>query len=166
MMVMKLPFCRLSPEGEYFQLKTNRQMQKNYLISGPVSGSILTDILDKMNENTDAGGHSFFLGQVRADKVDGKKVIAIEYSAYESMVKDEADKIVRLVLAEFDDIKSIDIIHSTGTVKAGEISLLVSVSAGHRKQAIEACSKAVEMIKLRLPVWKKEVYADNSHTWK
>jgi molybdopterin synthase catalytic subunit len=138
----------------------------NYLINGPISGSIVTDILNKLNENTDTGGLSFFLGQVRADNVYGKKVIAIEYSAYEGMVKAEADKIIKLILEEFDDVKSIDIIHSTGIVKAGEISLLVTVSAGHRKQAIEACSKTVEMIKEGLPVWKKEVLEDNSHTWK
>jgi len=140
-------------------------MQKNYLINGPVTGVNVTHILDKMNENTDAGGHSFFLGQVRADKIEGKQVIAIEYSAYEGMVKGLADNIIKSVLKEFDDVHSIDIIHSTGTVKAGEISLLVSVSAGHRKQAMEACGKTVEMIKERLPVWKKEVYEDNTHTW-
>ena len=108
----------------------------------------------------DAGGHSFFLGQVRADRINGKIVKAIEYSAYEGMVEAEADKIKKSVLEEFDDVKSIDIVHSTGIVKAGEISLLVSVSAGHRKQAIEACSKTVELIKERLPVWKKEIYED------
>jgi molybdopterin synthase catalytic subunit len=141
-------------------------MQKNYLISGPVFGSNVTDILDELNENTDAGGHSFFLGQVRADKVDGKRVIAIEYSAYENMVKSVAENIIKAVLEKFDDVKSINVIHSTGTVKAGEISLLVSVSAGHRKQAMEACSMTVELIKEKLPVWKKEVYEDSTHIWK
>ena len=141
-------------------------MQKNYLINGPVTHDILTSLLDMMNERTDAGGHTFFLGQVRADEADGKRVKAIEYSAYEGMVKAEADKIKKTVLEEFDDVKSIDIIHSTGMVKAGEVSLLVTISAGHRKQAIEACGKTVELIKERLPVWKKEVYEDNSHAWK
>lgn len=141
-------------------------MQKNYLISGPVPDISVTGILNRMNENTDTGGLSFFLGQVRADSIDGKRVVAIEYSAYENMVKAEADKIIKSVLEEFDDVRSIDIMHSTGTVKAGEISLLVAVSAGHRKQAMEACSKTVEMIKERLPVWKKEVFEDNSHSWK
>ena len=77
-------------------------------------------------ERPDSGGHSFFLGQVRADRINGKMVKAIEYSAYEGMVKAEADKIKESILAEFDDVRSIDIIHSTGIVKAGEISLLVA----------------------------------------
>jgi len=44
--------------------------------------------------------------------------------------------------------------------------LLVAVSGGHRQQAMEACSKTVELIKERLPVWKKELFGDNSHLWK
>jgi molybdopterin synthase catalytic subunit len=141
-------------------------MNNNYLIKGPVSNGIITSFIDRMSERTDAGGHAFFLGQVRDDKIEGKSVKAIEYSAYEGMVEAEADKIKRSVMEEFSDVKSVEIIHSTGVVKAGEISLFVAVSAGHRKQALEACSKAVEMIKERLPVWKKEIYGDDSHTWK
>ena len=141
-------------------------MLKNYLINGPITQKEINSLLDKLGELTDAGGHSIFLGQVRADVINGKKVRAIEYSAYESMVKAEADKITRSILLEFRDVKSIDVIHSTGVVEAGEISLLVLVSAGHRAQAIKACSEAVEMIKEILPVWKKEIYNDDSHNWK
>ena len=107
-----------------------------------------------------------FLGQVRADEVEGKKVKAIEYSAFIEMVNVEVEKIKKEIISEFDDIKSIDIIHSTGVVSAGGISLLVLVSAGHRHQAMEACNKAVELIKERLPVWKKEIFEDDSHRWK
>ena len=141
-------------------------MGKNLLIQGPVTGNIITSLLEDMGRKTDSGGHSLFLGQVRADEKEGKRVKAIEYTAYEAMVEAEADKIKKSVLAEFDDVRSKDIFHSTGTVKAGEVSLLVVVSAGHRQQAIEGCSKTVELIKERLPVWKKEVYEDNSHIWK
>jgi molybdopterin synthase catalytic subunit len=141
-------------------------MKKNLLIHGPISAHVITSLLDEMGRKTDSGGHSLFLGQVRADEKEGKTVKAIDYSAYEGMVEAEAEKIKKSVLEEFDDVRSIEILHSTGTVKAGEISLLVIVSAGHRKQAIEACSKTVELVKESLPVWKKEVYEDNSHTWK
>lgn len=107
-----------------------------------------------------------FLGQVRTDEIDGKRVKAIEYSAYSEMVNVEAEKIKETVLSEFADVKSIIIIHSTGIVKAGEISLLVFVSAGHRKQAMEGCGKTVDLIKANLPVWKKEIFEDDSHIWK
>jgi molybdopterin synthase catalytic subunit len=141
-------------------------MVKDYLLSGPVTQKVITQLMEKMGEKTDSGGHSVFLGQVRADEINGKKVKAIEYSAYEGMVKVEADKIKETILSEFGDAKSIVIIHSKGIVKAGEISLVVLVSAGHRHQAIQACSKTVELIKEKLPVWKKEIFDDDSHKWK
>jgi molybdopterin synthase catalytic subunit len=141
-------------------------MEWNYLVNGPITGSFLTELLDKMGAETGSGGLSFFVGQVRADIINGKIVKAIEYSAYEGMVRGEADRIKKAILVEFEDVRSIDIVHSTGIINAGQISLLVAVAAGHRKQAIEACSKAVELIKEGLPVWKKEIYEDNSHTWK
>jgi molybdopterin synthase catalytic subunit len=141
-------------------------MPNNYLIEGPVTQNIIISIIADMGEKSDAGGLTFFLGQVRADKTEGKIVKAIEYTAYEGMVEAEADKIKKSVQEEFSDVKSIEIIHSTGLVKVGEISLVAAISAGHRKQAIEACSKTVELIKERLPVWKKELYEDNSHIWK
>lgn len=141
-------------------------MNNNYLVIGPLSNEVVTSVIERMRKRSDVGGHSFFLGQVRADTIGGKIVKAIEYSAYEGMVQAEADKIRKLVFEKFDDVISIEIIHSTGIVHAGEISLLVMVSAGHRKQAIEGCSMTVELIKERLPVWKKEIYGDDSHTWK
>lgn len=141
-------------------------MQGNYLVNGPISNKIITSLIDKMGEEKSCGGLSFFIGQVRADIINGKIVKAIEYSAYGGMVETEADKIREAILKEFGEVRSVCIVHSTGIVSAGQISLLVAVSAGHRKQAMEACSKAVELIKEGLPVWKKEVYEDDSHTWK
>jgi molybdopterin synthase catalytic subunit len=141
-------------------------MKTNYITSGPITQKMIGMLLNKIGSVTDAGGHSLFLGQVRADKMDGKRVVAIEYSAYDEMVKKEAEKIKDQILSEFPDAKSIDIIHSTGIVRAGEISLAVVVSSGHRRQAIDACSKAVELIKEKFPVWKKEIFEDNSYGWK
>ncbi len=141
-------------------------MGLKYLTDGPVSKKIIAHLIDKMGELTDSGGHMIFLGQVRADEINGKKVKAIEYSAYEGMVNVEAENIKKQVLEEFGDVKSISLIHSTGVVNAGEFSLAVLVSAGHRSQAIHACGKTVELIKERLPVWKKEIFDDDTHLWK
>lgn len=141
-------------------------MQEKFLIKGPVSSALVASLTGDLSNQIHSGGHSIFLGQVRADIIDGKVVSAIEYSAYDSMVDAEATVIVNSVLAKYRDVNSIKIIHSSGVVKAGEISLLVLVSAGHRKEAMEACNMVVELIKERLPVWKKEIYEDNSHTWK
>lgn len=137
-----------------------------HLIDGPLSPGLISEVITKAGNNTDSGGHSLFIGQVRKDQTEGRFVKAIEYSAYEEMVIAEADKIKKSILSEFDDVKKIEILHSRGLVKAGEISLVVAVSAGHRHQAINACSKAVELIKEKLPIWKKEIFEDNSGQWK
>jgi molybdopterin synthase catalytic subunit len=141
-------------------------MGAKYLTDGPVSQNLISHLIEKIGEKTDSGGHMIFLGQVRADIINGKVVRAIEYSAYESMVNVEAENIKKQILSQFEDVRSIDIIHSTGVVSAGELSLVVLVSAGHRFQAFQACSKTVELIKDKLPVWKKEIFDDDSHAWK
>jgi molybdopterin synthase catalytic subunit len=141
-------------------------METRYLTAGPISPEIILQLIKKMGENDDSGGNTIFLGQVRADITEGKKVKAIEYSAYVEMVNAEVENIKALVYSEFEDIRSIDITHSAGLVKAGEISLLVLVSAGHRHQSINGCAKTVELIKEKLPVWKKEIFEDESHHWK
>ena len=123
-----------------------------FLSEGPLTAERLSRLMSLMKDRSDTGGHSLFIGQVRADIVNNKSVTAIEYSAYESMVNDEADSIIAQIKTEFSDVKTIEILHSTGIVKAGEVSLAVMVSAGHRHQAIQACSKTVELIKERLPV--------------
>lgn len=148
------------------EINLRRIMDVNYLTAGPVSQKLISQLIEKMGGRTDSGGHMIFLGQVRADEIKGKKVKAIEYSAYIELVSVEAEKIKKSIFSEFPDVKSVDIIHSTGIVRAGEISLLVFVSAGHRHQAMLACSKTVELIKENLPVWKKEIFDDDSHQWK
>ena len=141
-------------------------MERGYLTEGPVKQDQIAKLIENAGTRTGSGGHSVFLGQVRADTVDGKTVTAIEYSAYEGMVNAEADKIRETIFAEYNDVTSVDIVHSTGLVRAGELSLVVLVSAGHRQQAIEACARTVDLIKEKLPVWKKELFDDNSHNWK
>ena len=55
------------------------------MCKGPIAASFIADSIQKHSSKTDIGGHSIFLGQVRADKIDGKEVSAIEYTAYEEM---------------------------------------------------------------------------------
>lgn len=132
------------------------------LINGPVTPVAISDIIAKVGENKEYGAHSLFLEQVRSDSTDGKFITAIEYSAFEEMVIMEADKINKTIVSEFEDVKAIEIIHSKGLVNTGEISLLVMVSAGHRDHATKACAKAVEMIKGKLPILKKEKFVDDT----
>jgi molybdopterin synthase catalytic subunit len=148
-------------------LLTNPGLQPGAtLVPGPITREIMSSIMASLADRKDAGGHSVFIGQVRADIKGAKRVKAIEYSSYEKMAEIEAGRIRESILAEFKDVQTVEILHSVGIIMAGEVSLFVLVSAGHRNHAIDACSKTVEMIKATLPVWKKEIFEDNSTMWK
>lgn len=136
-----------------------------YLTEGPITADRITSEINKLSLRKDCGGHSIFLGQVRDDLSEGIRIGAIEYSAYEEMVNAEAGKIKKIIFTEFSDVLEIVILHAIGKVMAGEISMFVLVSAGHRDHATRACRQTVELIKERLPVWKKEIFDDETHKW-
>jgi len=138
---------------------------KNIFVEGPIAASFIDDSIQKHSTKTDIGGHSIFLGQVRADKFDGKEVTSIEYTAYEEMALEKMYVIREDIFAKYD-LTCMHVYHSLGNVKAGEISLFVFTSSAHRKAAIDACEETVERIKAELPVWGKELFADNSYVWK
>jgi molybdopterin synthase catalytic subunit len=137
----------------------------DYLLNGPVTADVIAARIGQLEGSKNTGGHSIFLGRVRGDIIDGREVIAIDYSAYQQMVDKEAEKIIGEIKSEFSDVISAEILHSVGIVKTGEISLYAMVSAGHRDHATRACRQLVELLKERLPVWKKELFSDESHRW-
>jgi molybdopterin synthase catalytic subunit len=137
----------------------------NIFVQGPIAASFIADSIQKHSSKTDIGGHSIFLGQVRADRIDGKEVAAIEYTAYEEMALEMIYTIRENIFAKYD-LTCVHVYHSLGKVKAGEISLFVFTSAPHRKAAIDACEETVERIKAELPVWGRELLLDESFRWK
>jgi len=141
-------------------------MKKGHLFDGPLSLFLISELMTTGNDDTGAGAVSVFIGRVRGDHADGKQVAAIEYSAYSEMAEKEILNISAKICHEFPDVRNIVIAHSTGLVKAGEASLFLMVTAGHREQATLACRNALEMIKDNLPVWKKEIFEDSSARWK
>lgn len=140
-------------------------MTEQHLIEGPVSSGFMASELDRMSASQHLGAHAVFVGTVRADQAGEKTVTGIEYSAYPEMISPVIRGIQDDLFSRFDDLAFVQVYHSTGLVRAGEHSLLVIVSAGHRKQAFAACTACVELIKEKLPVWKKEMYSDGSHHW-
>lgn len=138
--------------------------KSKYLIDGPIKLSLIGNRISLRSEAT-IGAHNLFLGQVRKDLINNRQVVSIDYTAYPEMVDVEADLIIAEVLAKYEDVYSIEILHSTGIVKSGENSLFVFVSSGHRKDAFRALELTVELIKKRFPVWKKEIFNDGSYQW-
>jgi molybdopterin synthase catalytic subunit len=138
---------------------------KNIFVQGPVTASFIAGSIEKHKSKTTIGGHSIFLGQVRADKINDKEVACIEYTAYEEMALEKMHSIREDIFSKYD-LTCMHVHHSLGKVAAGEISLFVFTSSPHRKAAIDACEETVERIKAELPVWGKELFADESYQWK
>lgn len=138
---------------------------KNIFLQGPISAVFIADSIQKHNTKTDIGGHSIFLGQVRADVIDNKKVRAIEYTAYEDLAIESMHTIREQIFEKYA-LTCMHVHHSLGNVLTGEICLFVFTSSPHRKAAIEACSETVERIKAELPIWGKELFEDETYQWK
>jgi molybdopterin synthase catalytic subunit len=132
-------------------------MKNRYLVRGPITPVLISELMTLGGEDTGTGAVSVFIGKVRADEAEGGRVKAIEYSAYEEMAVREADGIAETVRSAFSDVRSVIIVHSLGVVMAGEASLFIMVTAGHRDQASRACRHTLEMVKEKLPIWKKEL---------
>ena len=139
--------------------------QKNIFVQGPITVSFIADSIQKHSSKTEIGGHSIFLGQVRADTIDGKKVSSIEYTAYEEMALEKMHRIREDIFAKYP-LTCMHVYHSLGKIAAGEICLFVFTSSAHRKAAIDACEETVERLKVELPIWGKELFEDETHQWK
>src|SRR5688572_20333849 len=138
---------------------------KNIFTSGPISPAFIGDSIQKHSTQVGIGGHSIFLGQVRADVIDGKAVQAIGYTAFEEMALEKMHVIREDIFAKYA-LTCMHVYHSLGEIKAGDICLFVFTSAPHRKAAIDACSETVERIKAELPVWGKELFDNENYQWK
>ncbi len=138
---------------------------KNIFHKGPIAPSFIAESIQQHSSKTGIGGHSIFLGQVRADEVNEQAVAAIEYTAYEELALDKMYSIREDIFAKYK-LTCMHVYHSLGIVAAGEICLFVFTSAPHRKAAIDACSETVERIKGELPVWGKEIFKDETYQWK
>ncbi len=138
---------------------------KNIFVQGAITASFIADSIQKHSTKTDIGAHSIFLGQVRNDVINEKKVAAIEYTAYEEMALEKMHEIREAIFEKYR-LTCMHVYHSLGKVAAGEISLFVFTSSVHRKAAIDACEETVERIKHELPVWGKELFEDETYQWK
>lgn len=138
---------------------------KNIFINGPISTTKIAESIQSHTTKTNIGGHSIFLGQVRADVREGQLVRAIHYTTYESMSLEVAFKIREDIFQKYP-LVCMHIYHSLGEVKAGEISLFVFTSSEHRQAAMDACREVVERIKKELPVWGQEILTEGESLWK
>ena len=138
---------------------------KNVFKEGAISTEFIAKSIANHQTKTNIGAHNIFLGQVRADVIEGKTVSAIDYTAYEDMANQKFHEIRVATFAKFN-LTCMHIYHSLGTVNVGEICLFVFVSSPRRKVVFEALEYVVEEIKAKVPVFGKEIFEDSTHQWK
>ena len=109
-----------------------------------------------------AGAQVVFCGVVR-DVDGGRPVIEMEYEAHpsaEDVLRELADQ-----YASEPQVEALAVSHRVGRVAVGDVALVAAVSTAHRREAFDICARLVDEIKHRLPIWKRQVFADGTDEW-
>ncbi len=116
--------------------------------------------LTVMAQDDGAGAISSFLGTTR-DTFEAKKVVSLEYEAYNDMAIDAMQLICTKIRSRWgDEIKTIVIAHKLGSCPVGHTSVFIGISSKHRTESLRAVEFAINDLKASVPIWKKEVYGD------
>lgn len=111
----------------------------------------------------DAGGYVVFEGRVR-DHNEGRAVQRLEYESFGELAQSEGAAILEEAARKFE-ILDADCVHRTGLLEIGDVAIRLEVASAHRKAAFEASQWIVDEIKVRVPIWKKEHYANGDSGW-
>ena len=131
-------------------------MSPGRIVEGPID---LRDAIAAVS-GPDRGAVATFSGVAR-DHHDGRRVVRLEYEAYAPM----AEEVFRAIAREIEErygTPHVAILHRVGHVPIGEPSVVIAVAAAHRREALAACSFAIERLKRDAPIWKKEFYEDGA----
>jgi molybdopterin synthase catalytic subunit/molybdopterin converting factor small subunit len=167
------PFVRAARNGAYAGWDAVLEDGDQVAFLPPVSGggpSGLTDgpiDVGSLESALAASGHGAlvtFVGRARDRADDGREVLELEYEAYLEMATDVLAEIVRDAEDRWMG-SAVAVVHRVGVVPIGEAAVAIVTAAPHRSEAYEANRFVIEAIKQRLPIWKRERYADGSE-WK
>jgi adenylyltransferase/sulfurtransferase len=110
-----------------------------------------------------AGGYASFEGRVR-DHNEGRRVVRLEYEAFEELAVKEGERIVAEAMARYG-VRRAACVHRVGGLDVGELAVWVGVAGTHRDEAFAACRYIIDEVKHRVPVWKLEHYSDGDSGW-
>ena len=114
-------------------------------------------------QHPDSGGFCAFEGWVRNSN-EGREVDGLEYEAYAELALAEGERIVDEAIARYGVIAA-HCMHRIGHLKVGELAVWIGVSSAHRDEAFRACRYIIDQAKTRIPIWKRERYADGGTAW-
>lgn len=109
------------------------------------------------------GATVLFVGTVR-DHADDRPVEGLEYTAYEAMAAEELDRVLADAAARFPGT-TLAAEHRIGVLALGEVSVAVAAASAHRTEAFDAARWAIDELKRRVPIWKREQYGDGAREW-
>jgi MoaE-MoaD fusion protein len=115
----------------------------------------LDAVVDEVRSDR-AGAIATFVGTTRVES-RGRTVEHLDYEAYEGMAEQVMAEIANELKQRYD-LCDIAIHHRTGRVEIGDASVVIAISAPHRQDALAACKDAIDTLKTKVPLWKKEVY--------
>ena len=118
------------------------------------------DVAALAGASTADGAVCLFVGVVRNEN-QGRAVLRLEYEAYEEMALPLMEEIAAET-GRLYPVTDVRLVHRLGRLEIGEASVAVAVSSPHRAEAFAACRFAIDTLKARVPIWKKELYADGS----
>ena len=120
--------------------------------------SIKVDQVINSVESAESGAINIFVGTVR-NQTKEKKVLRLEFEAYEKMALNEMKRICDAAIKQWPVIK-ISIVHAVGILEIGDIPVVIAVSTPHRKASFEACEFVIDELKKTVPIWKREFFED------
>jgi len=109
------------------------------------------------------GGYASFEGWVRNHN-EGHAVTRLEYEAFEPLGIKEGTRILNEAIARFGVTRAL-CVHRVGDLQLGDVAVWVGVSSPHRDEAFKACRFIIDEVKHRVPIWKKEHYANGDSGW-
>ncbi len=129
---------------------------------GLTDGPCQTTELDLLVKDPAHGAVAQFFGVVR-DHNEGLAAAAVDYDVHPELASKALAELCCDICAEYP--VKLAIIHSRGIVRVGEASVVIAASSAHRKDALGAVSDAIDRLKVRVPIWKKEIGLDDEQRW-
>ena len=109
-----------------------------------------------------SGGLTLFVGRVR-DHDQGKGVVGLDYTAHPSAL-DKLREVCEQVASAFD-VHGVAAVHRVGTLKIGDVAVVVATSSAHRGTSFDASRRLIDTLKAEVPIWKHQRFADGSEEW-
>ena len=164
-----LPHLRVAVNQEFSDAEAEVPAGAELALIPPVAGGSggLFRVVDRplrLEEVVEAvsgeayGGLVTFSGSVR-NQTRGRRVLRLEYEAYPPMAEKKLAEIGAEVAGKFNGTR-LAIVHRVGTLKPGELAVVIAAAAPHRKEAFLGCEHAIEQLKQDVPIWKKEFFED------